>query len=151
MILRELELSDEVAFETMTEAWEDHPSFNLLYGLFDEMDFSWLIQTMKNSYDQSSLYAFIGAEIIGKVSIRHKLDPNLGHIGYGVIPLKRGRGYASQMLAQSLVYCGGLGLKQVLLISDEQNLASARVIEKLGGVLESVIDGKKRYWIEIQK
>src|SRR3954471_6409172 len=52
------------------------------------------------------LFAFAAARIVGRVSIRHALTPELerlgGHIGYVVVPEYRRRGYATAMLRQSL-------------------------------------------------
>ncbi len=59
----------------------------------------------------------------------------LGHIGYGVVPGKRGRGYATDALRQMLEYARVEGLPFVELTTDPDNLASQRVIEKNGGVL----------------
>jgi predicted acetyltransferase len=59
----------------------------------------------------------------------------LGHIGYGVVPSKRGRGYATDALRQMLEYARVEGLPFVDLTTDPDNLASQRVIEKNGGVL----------------
>ncbi len=59
----------------------------------------------------------------------------LGHIGYGVVPWKQRRGYASQALALILTEARALGLPYVEITTDPQNLASQKVIESNGGVL----------------
>src|SRR5262249_33632696 len=52
------------------------------------------------------LFAFAGARIVGRVTIRHALTPVLervgGHIGYVVVPQFRRKGCATEMLRQSL-------------------------------------------------
>jgi predicted acetyltransferase len=58
----------------------------------------------------------------------------LGHIGYGVVPWKRGRGYASLALARMLPIARAAGLPYVDVSTDPDNAASRRVIEKNGGV-----------------
>jgi predicted acetyltransferase len=102
------------------------------------------------------LVAVVDGEIVGRVSIRHELNDFLlnlgGHIGYAVRPACRRQGYASAILRQSLTVARDLGLAQVLLTCDDNNVGSARVIESAGGVLEDVrlgSDGtpKRRYWI----
>lgn len=95
---------------------------------------------------------------VGYVSFRHNLGTEVlrdwgGHIGYIVRPQYRGRGYATNMLAQTLVHAKAQGLKRVMVSCDERNIASARVIEKCGGVYHSSFehDGivTRRYWIEL--
>jgi predicted acetyltransferase len=58
----------------------------------------------------------------------------LGHIGYGVVPWRRGRGYATQALAFMLEQARAEGLPYVELTTDPDNLASQRVILANGGV-----------------
>jgi predicted acetyltransferase len=91
------------------------------------------------------------SEYLGTVIIRHHLTPALeregGHIGYHVVPGHRRRGHATRMLAQALVVCQQLGLRQVLVTCAVDNLGSRRVIEANGGVLDWIVDGEARYRI----
>ena len=59
----------------------------------------------------------------------------LGHIGYSVVPWKRGRGYATRALQLMLPHAREEGLPYVELTAVADNLASQRVIIKNGGVL----------------
>ena len=59
----------------------------------------------------------------------------LGHIGYGVVPWKQGRGYAKEALRLMLAQARAEGLAYVMITTDPDNLASQRVIEANGGVL----------------
>ncbi|HEX2094688.1 MAG TPA: GNAT family N-acetyltransferase [Longimicrobiaceae bacterium] len=59
----------------------------------------------------------------------------LGHIGYSVVPWKRGRGYATRALRLLLPEARQEGLTYVELTTDADNLASQRVIEANGGRL----------------
>ncbi|WP_228386736.1 GNAT family N-acetyltransferase [Ornithinicoccus halotolerans] len=103
------------------------------------------------------LLADVSGEVVGRVSVRHALTPALlelgGHVGYAVRPAWRRRGYGRAILALALRRCAALGLAEVLVTCDEDNLASARVIEACGGVLEDVrpqpggAPGKRRYWV----
>ena len=80
-------------------------------------------------------------EFCGVIGFRYQpgtpeLPPHcLGHIGYSVVPGKRGRGYATRALALLLPRLRGEGLPWVELITDPDNLASRRVMEANGGVL----------------
>ncbi|MBX6745598.1 MAG: GNAT family N-acetyltransferase [Acetobacteraceae bacterium] len=58
-----------------------------------------------------------------------------GHIGYAVVPWKRGRGYATRALALLLAEIAGTGLPYVELTTDPENAASIRVITANGGEL----------------
>jgi predicted acetyltransferase len=106
------------------------------------------------------LFAFVGDRIVGRVSIRHALNPLLerlgGHIGYAVVPEFRRQGHATEILRQALpIAREKAGIGRVLVTCDDDNLGSIKVIEKNGGVLESVISGpdlaapKRRYWIDL--
>ena len=58
-----------------------------------------------------------------------------GHIGFGVVPWKRNRGYARRALAFLLEDAKAEGLAYVELTTDPENLASQKVIAANGGVL----------------
>ena len=91
------------------------------------------------------------AEVVGRISLRHALTPWLlevaGHIGYAVRPTARRRGHATRALALMLPVAAARGLDQVLVTCDEDNVASRKVIEANGGVLEDVRNTKMRFWI----
>lgn len=104
------------------------------------------------------LLADVGGEVVGRSSIRHELNDYLaregGHIGYAVLGAHRGRGYATEILRQSLVIARAVGVDRVLVTCGDDNIASARVIERCGGVFESLVDSTgggpptRRYWFE---
>ncbi|MCP1309994.1 GNAT family N-acetyltransferase [Paenibacillus tyrfis] len=96
--------------------------------------------------------------VVGAVNIRHRLNEKLlnsgGHIGYGIRPGYRRKGYASALLAQTLQITKAMGLDQVLLVCDKDNLGSEKTILKHGGGFESEFtenDGNivKRFWIRL--
>jgi predicted acetyltransferase len=102
------------------------------------------------------LLAEVGGVIVGRASIRHHLTERLlvegGHIGYGVLPEHRRRGYATEILRQSLGIVADMGIEKVLVTCDDDNTGSAAVIERCGGVLAEVGEGHegqalRRYWI----
>ena len=95
--------------------------------------------------------------VLGAIALRHELNDVLlragGHIGYGLRPSARRRGLATWAVAQVLPQARALGLDRVLITCQEDNVASARVIERAGGVLEDVRDGApgrvRRYWVPV--
>lgn len=94
------------------------------------------------------LVADVGGVIVGRVSVRHTLTPALaevgGHIGYGVLPEHRRRGYATAMLRQALVVARAVGVRDALVTCDDDNVGSIRTIERCGGVLQDVVQGEGR-------
>jgi predicted acetyltransferase len=69
----------------------------------------------------------------------------LGHIGYAVVPWKRGRGYATKALALLLPQTRLEGLPYVEITTDESNSASRHVIEANGGRLVGRFDKPADY------
>jgi predicted acetyltransferase len=100
----------------------------------------------------SSTFWYVdGGDYLGRLSMRHRLTPQLlefgGHIGYDVRPTARRRGYATAMLRDALPHASALGIDQALLTCDVANVASRKVIESAGGVLEDERAGKLRFWV----
>ncbi|WP_338656157.1 GNAT family N-acetyltransferase [Sporosarcina psychrophila] len=107
----------------------------------------------------STNYFLVGYNdrILAMVDIRHDLTDYLhnvgGHIGYGVRPAERRKGYATWILAEALKKCGELGIDRVLVTCNEDNIGSAKTIEKNGGIEDKSFieeDGTvvRRFWIE---
>ena len=96
--------------------------------------------------------------LIGAVNIRHYLNDALlldgGHIGDGIRPSERRKGYATKMIALALIECKKLGIDKVLMTCNKDNIGSAKSIINNGGVLENeIIDEEgqivQRYWISL--
>jgi len=98
-----------------------------------------------------------GDRVLGAISLRHTLNDWLlsvgGHIGYGVRPSERRKGLAGWALGLTLDEARKLGLERVLITCRVTNVASARTIEKAGGVFEDIRgagpDEVRRYWIAL--
>ena len=94
---------------------------------------------------------------VGAVNIRHYLNDSLrktgGHIGDGVRPSERRKGYATAMIKLALEECKKLRIHKVLICCDKENIGSAKSIIKNGGILENEVeeDGhiEQRYWVEV--
>jgi predicted acetyltransferase len=108
------------------------------------------------------LFAFVGQRIVGRTSIRHRLNDFLererGHIGYVVVPEFRRRGYATAILQLALgVARQKCGTNRLLVTCHDDNIGSIKTIERNGGILENVLIGAdlakplRRYWIDLKQ
>ncbi|HEY9563530.1 MAG TPA: GNAT family N-acetyltransferase [Nocardioides sp.] len=92
-----------------------------------------------------------GDTYLGRIALRQRLNEKLadagGHIGYDVRRSARRRGHASGMLRAILPLAHSFGINPALVTCDDDNVASIRVIESTGGVLEDVRGTKRRYWV----
>lgn len=163
--LRPLRVSDEAEFCASHEAMAEE---GFQFGLWYEPGDDWreYIAEMKRQRRAKStvarvpstfLVATVDGQIVGRSSIRHELNDFLrqlgGHVGYCVLRPYRRRGYATEILRQSLVIARSEGVERVLVTCDDDNAASAAVIERCGGVLEDVVEVEghpptRRYWID---
>lgn len=135
-----------VAYEELVDFWRDMAT-NKAY---------------EHGFVPSTLYFLIGQDkkIYGALHIRHELNNYLlnygGHIGYGIRPSERKKGYATKMLSLSLSLpiIKKLEIKKVLVTCVKTNLASAKTIINNGGILENEVmedeEMTQRYWIDIQ-
>ncbi|MFD0588913.1 GNAT family N-acetyltransferase [Paenibacillus sp. GCM10027627] len=131
---------------------------DFLYG-FDTEEKAALSE---NGFVPNSTYWLLDGEdqVVGAVNIRHRLNEKLlesgGHIGYGISPSHRRKGYARAQLALALNIVKEMGLKRVLLVCNKTNEASERTIRGAGGQFESMAtsdDGEEllRFWIELDE
>lgn len=96
-------------------------------------------------------------EIVAIANLRHELTEDLlklgGHIGYGVRPSARRRGYATELLRLTLIEARTMGIGVMRVTCDKDNVGSARVIVSNGGLLEEeefMVDRGctvQRYWV----
>ena len=94
---------------------------------------------------------------VGAVNIRHYLNDALlktgGHIGDGIRPSERRKGYATAMIALALDECKKLGINKVLMCCNKENIGSAKSIINNGGILENEVEEEghieQRYWIQL--
>ena len=132
----------------------------------DYHDFDYYLENLEINEPEEgkvpdSVYFLLDVErdiLLGAVNIRHRLNNHLlqfgGHIGDGVRPNERRKGYATEMIRLSLIECKKLGINRVLMVCDKTNVGSAKSIIKNGGVLENELvddNGKtqQRYWIDV--
>jgi predicted acetyltransferase len=152
--LRELRPEDEEEFRAAHDAMAADADFDFALGLRPDLAWPDYLRMLADHRAGRNLpagwapgtflVADVGGRIVGRASIRHRLNATLeregGHIGYGVLPEHRRRGYATAILRECLVVTAGLGITSVLVTCDEHNTGSRKVIEACGGRLESVLD-----------
>lgn len=97
--------------------------------------------------------------LIGAVSLRHYLTVEgfrtWGHIGYGIRPEERGKGYGIQALRLALEQAREKKIDKVLIGVHEGNIPSRKTVEHCGGILENTVrvdtdeEPIRRYWINL--
>lgn len=95
---------------------------------------------------------------VGAVNIRHRLNDKLllsgGHIGDGIRPSERRKGFGTRMVSLALDECRKLVIDRVLMVCDKSNVPSMKTIINNGGILENeiIVDGncELRFWIELK-
>ena len=167
--LVELSLETETAFWEFLEALKvegDAESWLFEYkdesytGIVEKLKHWKAGQSLPDSWvPATSLFLMRDEVIVGRSSLRHELNDFLrtigGHIGYYVRSDQRRKGYGTEILRLTLEKAKLLGLDRVLVTCDEGNIASAKIIERNGGVLEDtyqeneVAVPKRRYWIDL--
>ena len=79
-------------------------------------------------------------KIVGSINVRWNLNEAMlqfgGHIGYGIRPTERRKGYNKINLYLGLIEAQKLGLDKVVLACDVNNIGSDRTLQALGGVLK---------------
>ena len=79
-------------------------------------------------------------KIVGSINVRWNLNEEMlkfgGHIGYGIRPTERRKGYNKINLYLGMIEAKKLGLEKVMLDCDVDNIASDKTLKALGGNLE---------------
>ena len=174
MALKLIKLTEEYKdeLEEMIEEWKadqeknhtDHSPWKIFMN--DPHDFDNYLANLEQTkpsehWVPDSVFFLLDEErgrLLGAVNIRHYLNDALlrsgGHIGDGIRPSERRKGYATEIVRLALEECKKLGINRVLMTCNKNNIGSAKSIIRNGGVLENEITDEngsieQRYWIEL--
>ena len=146
--LRPPHLEDEPSFRAAHEEFErEDGDFQFASGLNEASSYGEYIAKLarwscgrdvpKQYVPGTFLIGVVDGVVVGRVSLRHRLSESLlkvgGHIGFGVIPSRRRKGYCTEMVRQTLPLCAPLGIERALITCDVDNTGSIKVIERNGG------------------
>jgi len=152
--IKEWELSGEKIVPTASERRGESFEDLLAKWSKDETD-----EVYKKGFVPATLYFLVHKKkVLGAIHFRHELNESLqyngGHIGYGIRPSERKKGYATKMLVTLLDIVKAKGYKKILITCDEGNTASAKTIESANGILYDKIEleGETtlRHWIYLE-
>ena len=122
--------------------WDKMDNYNDWLKMLEEHS---SYETMKDDWTVHTNFLGIRQrdnKLVGMIDVRNDLVNDFlrnyaGHIGYGVRPTERRKGYATQMLKQALEYCKNeLKLEKVMISCDKENIGSKKTIINAGGILE---------------
>lgn len=118
------------------------------------------VKESKEGYVPDSTFFLLDQErniLLGAVNIRHYLNEFLlnygGHVGCGIRPSERRKGYGTEIIRLGLIECKKLGIDRVLIVCDKDNYGSKKAIINNGGELENEYVDERgrvnlRYWIK---
>lgn len=158
--------------DEMMDEWVNHlsddPDDKTPYAIFknDYHDFVYYLEHLeineaRDGLVPDSTFYLLDTDrniFVGAVNIRHYLNEGLlehgGHIGDGIRPSERRKGYGTMLVSLALEECRKLGIDKVLMTCDKTNVGSRKTIINNGGIKENEISYKgsivERYWINLK-
>lgn len=177
LYLREIEKDDKKEIEKLAlefqEANDEYPFEgvsdlkkvinNSFEEYFNGLEINKHIDEIYPTYANQTTYVLAddSNHIYGLINLRHELKGKLmevgGHIGYGIRPSERKKGYATLQLKLILDKLKELNINQALITCRENNIASKRTMEKFIGKKDTLVPSNHegimeyRYWIDVNK
>lgn len=161
--LRKLSASDGLDVYRMLQSipYEENGLMNKAHGLSFEEFRVWLAAKQRESeatelmdgwkVPSTTFWLYSGDTPVGFGTVRHYLTDALriagGHIGYGIAPDYRGRGYGTELLRLLLIEANKRDIDRALVTIHKDNFASRAVALKNGGVMEEETDERALVWI----
>ena len=161
--LRELNMS---MGRSEWEMYQDVPvkepgSTNLCFGLLLEVFPAYLESQIARKFLRISYYdtpttvclLYVDGVPVGYIGIRTEINEDWkrwsGNLYYTIRQSERGKGYGTKMAALALEKCREMGMKEVFANASAGNAASARVLEKNGGIFLEEVEGSRYYRIRL--
>lgn len=177
LYLREIEKDDKKEIEKLAlefqEANDEYPFEgvsdlkkvinNSFEEYFNGLEINKHIDEIYPTYANQTTYVLAddSNHIYGLINLRHELKGKLmevgGHIGYGIRPSERKKGYATLQLKLILDKLKELNINQALITCRENNIASKKTMEKFIGKKDTLVPSNHegimeyRYWIDVNK
>jgi len=156
-------------FYEMMDEWMSFDDYNRSPSVirrYDYHDFNSYVDQIDrkeeiDGYPKNSVFFCIDRDknkMIGAVDLRLYMTANTchdgGHIGDGIRPSERGKGYGTAVMGLALEKCKEYGINKVLITCNKDNIASKKAIINNGGIYEYDItdeDGtiEERYWVTL--
>lgn len=153
--------NDEYPFEglsnfkkVMEESYEEFLNLLEINKHIDKINPNYANQTTFVLIDENG-------HVYGGINLRHELKGKLfeigGHVGYGIRPSERGKGYGTLQLKLLIEKMNEMGIKNALITCRENNIKSKKTMEKFIGYADSLVPSmyegimEYRYWIDIKK
>ena len=142
---------------------DENGLINNANGLSYEEFKSWLAAKQKES-EQTGLvdgwkvpsttyWLYVDDIPVGFGNLRHFLTEALskagGHIGYGIAPQYRGKGYGKELLSLLLMEAKKINLDKVLITIHTDNIASQKVALANGGLITEKTDERVYIWVDL--
>ncbi len=169
LAIRQLGPNDERAFRAGLKAWGGEErkwhTFVWTEGMTHEAPLRRLSDDFRgvnletDRIPHTMLYGFLDGVIVGRCSVRHELNDFLrnfgGHLGYGVAPPFRRKGFGGQLFSAGRLHLKSLGVDRAFMTCGFDNFASRKMIEDAGGIFQDeVVDPSdqsltRRYWVPL--
>lgn len=170
LIAREFKKEDKVKLlDMINEINNFDGNFEGLTNISKIINYDTFLENLEKNKDQELIEpeyspqttygVFDDEKLVGGFNIRHILKGDLinygGNIGFLIRPSERKKGYGVNMLSLALEKAREIGLEKVLISCRDNNIGSAKIIEKNGGIYKNnYYDEKlkkmyKRYWIDL--
>ena len=129
-VLAYKESNDEYYFNKYKKGLENFNEY-----LKDLYNYSKGIDLPHGDVITSTFWLIDDNKVVGVLRIRHEEVEYSGHIGYDISPCYRNKGYGAAILQLALKEAINLGIQEVIVTCNTDNVYSKKIIEKSNGKL----------------